>query len=86
MIPAALLLVLLLLGAAVGFAVGRSAAPPGPDLSGALRRRDAFIEHLREVAWQDRDVAPELSTVLLDDIRRFTADPDGWEQGPGRLG
>lgn len=84
--PVALLLVLLLVGAAAaGFALGRSAVRPGPDLSAALRRRDAFIEHLREVAWQDRDIAPELSTVLLDDIRRFTADPDGWEQGPGRL-
>ncbi|ANH39629.1 hypothetical protein I601_3222 [Nocardioides dokdonensis FR1436] len=78
--PIALLLVLLLLGAAAGFAAGRSAGPGGPDLTASLRRRDAFIEHLREVAWRDRDIAPELSTVLLDDIRVFTADPDGWER------
>ena len=49
-----------------------------------MRRRDAFIEHLRELAWRDRDVAPELSTVVLDEIRRFSADPDGWD--PRSLG
>ena len=38
-----------------------------------------FPEHLRELAWRDRDVAPELSTVVLDEIRRFSADPDGWD-------
>ncbi len=78
MIPLASL-VLLLVAGAVGFVIGRSGAPRSPDPTMAVRRRDAFIEHLREVAWRDRDVAPELSTVVLDDIRRFTADPDGWD-------
>ncbi|MBM7506353.1 hypothetical protein ABKW28_01850 [Nocardioides sp. 31GB23] len=78
--------VLLVVASAVGFAIGRSGAPRAPDpaTTTAVRRRDAFIEHLREVAWRDRDIAPELSTVLLDDIRRFTADPDGWD--PRSLG
>lgn len=81
-------LVLLLVGGAVGFAAGRAGAPRSPDLSTdptmAVRRRDAFIEHLRELAWRDRDVAPELSTVVLDEIRRFSADPDCWD--PRSLG
>lgn len=81
-------LVLLLVGGAVGFAAGRAGAPRSPDPSidptMAVRRRDAFIEHLRELAWRDRDVAPELSTVVLDEIRRFSADPDGWD--PRSLG
>ncbi len=80
----ALVLLLVLVVAAVAFAAGRGAAPRGADPSLEVRRRDAFIEHLREVAWRDRDVAPELSTILLDDIRRFTADPDGWD--PRSLG
>ena len=41
-----------------------------------MRRRDAFIEHLRELAWRDRDVAPELSTVVLDEIRALRAQYD----------
>lgn len=81
-------LVLLLVGGAVGFAAGRAGAPRSSDLgidpALAVRRRDAFIEHLRELAWRDRDVAPELSTVVLDEIRRFSADPDGWD--PRSLG
>ena len=77
-------LVLLMVGGVVGFAVGRAGAPRSPDPTTAVRRRDAFIEHLRELAWRDRDVAPELSTVVLDEIRRFSADPDGWD--PRSLG
>ena len=33
-----------------------------------LAERDAFIEQLRELAWQHRDVAPELSTIIIDEI------------------
>ena len=33
-----------------------------------LAERDAFIEQLRELAWQHRDVSPELSTIIIDEI------------------
>lgn len=80
-----------LLTAVVGvlaFGAGFSAAssrPGGPAindvrLAADLRRREALTEHLREIAWRDRDVAPELSTVILDEIRIFAADPEAWER------
>ena len=62
--------VVALLAGVIGYAVGylstaRVTGPP-PELA----ERDAFIEHLREVAWQHRDVSPELSTILIDEITR----------------
>lgn len=33
-----------------------------------LAEREAFIEQLRELAWQHRDVSPELSTIIIDEI------------------
>ena len=46
----------------------------------ALAERDAFIEQLRELAWQHRDVSPELSTIIIDEItthhRRLSSGPD----------
>ncbi len=55
------------------FWLGRSTAPvASPPLGtaspGALAERDAFIEQLRELAWQHRDVSPELSTIIIDEI------------------
>jgi hypothetical protein len=45
-----------------------------------LAERDAFIEQLRELAWQHRDVSPELSTIIIDEItthhRRQSSGPD----------
>jgi hypothetical protein len=45
-----------------------------------LAERDAFIEQLRELAWQHRDVSPELSTIVIDEItahhRRISRGPD----------
>ena len=45
-----------------------------------LAERDAFIEQLRELAWQHRDVSPELSTIIIDEItthhRRLSGGPD----------
>jgi hypothetical protein len=45
-----------------------------------LAERDAFIEQLRELAWQHRDVSPELSTIIIDEIqthhRRISRGPD----------
>ena len=58
-----------------------SATPlPPPPARGELAERDAFIEQLRELAWQHRDVAPELSTIIIDEItthhRRLSSGPD----------
>lgn len=39
-----------------------------PRLARELAERDAFIEQLRELAWQHRDVSPELSTIIIDEI------------------
>jgi hypothetical protein len=39
-----------------------------PRAAQALAERDAFIEQLRELAWQHRDVSPELSTIVIDEI------------------
>ncbi len=50
--------------------VGAGSAPvaPGPAQPRELAARDAFIEQLRELAWQHRDVSPELSTIIIDEI------------------
>ena len=74
----------------IGFLAGRfshtwwavptqaAAAPTAP--SRELADRDAFIEQLRELAWQHRDVSPELSTIIIDEIqthhRRISRGPD----------
>lgn len=53
---------------------------PGPTASRELSERDAFIEQLRELAWQHRDISPELSTIIIDEItthhRRLSGEPD----------
>lgn len=65
------LVLLFVVGAAtVAFWLGRVTAPPveDPRTAGELAERDAFIEQLRELAWQHRDVSPELSTIVIDEI------------------
>ena len=61
-----LLFVVLALPAA--FWLGRSTAPRLPASHAGLAESDAFIEKLRELAWQNRDVSPELSTIIIDEI------------------
>lgn len=39
-------------------------------LQTALRERDELVQHLRELAWDHRDVSPELATIVLDEIRQ----------------
>ena len=81
------LLVLVLVGlVGLAFWAGRmsaggttpAAAPAAPPRD--LAERDAFIEQLRELAWQHRDVSPELSTIIIDEIqthhRRISRGPD----------
>ena len=55
-------------------------AVAGPAASRELAEREAFIEQLRELAWQHRDVSPELSTIIIDEItthhRRLSGGPD----------
>ena len=59
---------------------GGSTPLPGPTPLRDLAERDAFIEQLRELAWQHRDVSPELSTIIIDEItthhRRLSSGPD----------
>ena len=68
------------LGAGViGWFLGRAAADQAPTQAAAIAERDAFLEHLRELAWQHRDVSPELSTIVIDEItthRATLARPD----------
>ena len=67
--PPLLLLLLLVVAALAGFAgyaygLTRRGTASAPEIA----ERDAFIEHLRELAWQHRDVSPELATIVIDEI------------------
>ncbi|HXH77693.1 hypothetical protein [Nocardioides sp.] len=73
------LIVLALVCGAIGYSFGRSAALQAPPDAGAINERDVFIEHLRELAWQHRDISPELSTILIDEISQRH------RRGPGQL-
>lgn len=69
--PVLLLLFVVLIGMA--FWAGRLSAGGAPSVTTPaapreLAERDAFIEQLRELAWQHRDVSPELSTIIIDEI------------------
>ena len=85
MASAWLLIFVVLIGAAfwagrlsAGGASTPAVAPPTAPRE--LAERDAFIEQLRETAWQHRDVSPELSTIIIDEItthhRRLSSGPD----------
>jgi hypothetical protein len=81
--PLTLLLVVVLVAlvaGGVGWSLGRSSVEVPTDGGPALAERDAFIEQLRETAWQHRDVSPELSTIIIDEItthhRRLSSGPD----------
>ena len=60
--------------------VGNAPAVTAPAPPRELAERDSFIEQLRELAWQHRDVSPELSTIIIDEItthhRRQSSGPD----------
>ena len=80
-----LLIFVVLIGAAFWagrMSAGAGAAPPvaAPAAPRELAGRDGFIEQLRELAWQHRDVSPELSTIIIDEItthhRRQSSGPD----------
>lgn len=67
--PQLLILVLLVVAALAGFAgyslgLSRRASATAPELA----ERESFIEHLRELAWEHRDVSPELATIVIDEI------------------
>jgi hypothetical protein len=57
-----------LVAGAAGYVLGRSSAVAPGASPAELAERDAFIEQLRELAWQHRDVSPELSTIIIDEI------------------
>lgn len=80
-----LLVFLVLIGVAfwagrMSAGAGSTPAVPPPAAPRELAERDAFIEQLRETAWQHRDVSPELSTIIIDEItthhRRLSSGPD----------
>ena len=86
MVPLASVFFVLVL-ISIAFWAGRVSAGPGttpalgtPTPPRELAERDAFIEQLRELAWQHRDVSPELSTIIIDEItthhRRQSDGPD----------
>ncbi len=86
MLPMASFLTLVVL-IAIAFWAGRVTAGSGtaralapPPAPRELAERDAFIEQLRELAWQHRDVSPELSTIIIDEItthhRRQSGGPE----------
>ena len=81
--PLTLLLVVVvvaLVAGSAGWALGWSSVEVPTDGGPALAERDAFIEQLRELAWQHRDVSPELSTIIIDEIatrhRRLPGGPN----------
>ena len=84
MASAWLLIFVVLIGAAFWagrMSVGGSTPAVAPAAAPReLAERDAFIEQLRELAWQHRDVSPELSTIIIDEItthhRRLSSGPD----------
>ncbi len=41
------------------------------DLKATIRHRDHFITILREEAWTYRDIAPELSTIIIGKIADY---------------
>lgn len=72
------LMVVLLLGiaAAAGYAVGRgSVRPAGVDAAtlAAIRREitelRALVSRVKDIAWDQRDVDPALSTIIIEEIR-----------------
>ncbi|MEI2714491.1 MAG: hypothetical protein V9G04_14650 [Nocardioides sp.] len=52
----------------IGYFLGVSAGDKRPGEAAEIAERDEFIEHLRELAWQHRDISPELSTILIDEV------------------
>ena len=34
-----------------------------------VRRLEALIDDVKEVAWSNRDIAPDLATIIIDTIR-----------------
>ena len=75
-----LVVLLLVVALPTAYFMGRSSAPPSlPSFAAPaeLAERDAFIEQLRELAWQHRDISPELSTIIIDEIARHHRRPPG---------
>jgi len=78
-----LLLILLLAGAVAAVYVLLTGARQRAvaELRTRLRERELLVEHLRELAWDHRDVSPELATIILDEIRTAERRNRGGELG-----
>ncbi len=77
-----LLLLVLVVGVGVwvvAVAAVMSARRQVAEVRARLAAADRFLDELRENVWAHRDVAPELATIVLDDIRRFRDRADGRE-------
>ncbi len=77
MTGAAIVLVLVLAGA-IGFLLGRSTAVTGgvdPATVEAVRRKDLelreLVARIKDIAWDNRELDPALSTIIIDEIRTY---------------
>lgn len=76
MTGAAIVLVFVLAGA-IGFLLGRSTATGGVDAATveAVRRKDLelreLVARLKDIAWDNRELDPALSTIIIDEIRTY---------------
>lgn len=75
LLPLLIIGVVIVVAALVAMRSGRSNRPDAVALEREIAERDAFIEHLRELAWQHRDIAPELSTIVIDEISKRNRPP-----------
>jgi len=71
-------LLLVVLAGAVGYALGRSAASTAElDAESVDRvRREitglrALVANLKDTAWDHRELDPNLSTIIIDEIRAY---------------
>lgn len=71
-------LLLMVLAGAVGYAMGRSAATVAElDAASMDRIRHeitglrALVANLKDTAWDHRELDPNLSTIIIDEIRAY---------------
>ncbi|QNN54299.1 hypothetical protein [Nocardioides mesophilus] len=71
-------LLLVILAGAVGYLVGRSAAVAGSVDAAtveAVRRQNlllrALVAKVKDLAWDNRELDPALSTIIIDEIRQY---------------
>lgn len=67
-----IVVVLVIAAFGIGVAIGSSSASISPRDLAAIEARardsETFITDLRERVWRDRDLSPDLATIVLDEI------------------